>query len=241
MPDLVVYSNGSAFLESFPQQLAAKFSDFAPNLVRVRGRAPAQTTLFAEEEETPDLFLVHLGDDPEAMLDFIESRRLCHRAPVMILAPNEQWAMRAYELEVQFYQLSPPDLNRISEIILRRFMHPATRIAPAQFTMRTSSGTVVADFDQIIHVEYDNHHLTIHLQSGQSFTSTTLRISFGDAAAPLLSDPRFVRTHASHLANIAHVVRFSSTALTMDTGTVVPISYAKKAEVKRKFSGFYSA
>lgn len=248
MFDIITYSNDSDFLESFPQKLSAKFAEYAPRLVRVRGRSPAQLSFFSEEETAPDLYLVHLGDDPESVMTWLEERRLTRLAPVMIIAPGDEWAMRAYDAEVQFYQLSPPDMNRISELILRRFALrrkeetlTAPAEAPEQFAVRTANGTQVIPFSQIIMVEYSGHRLLLHLTGGKRIATTTMRISFGDAAAPLLRDTRFVRTHASFLVNISHVVQFGSYTLTMDSGATVPVSHAKKAEVKRKFSNFYSA
>lgn len=67
-----------------------------------------------------------------------------------------------------------------------------------------------------------------------------MRLSFGKAAEQLLSDPRFVRTHASFLINIMHVTSFGQYAVTMDTGVTVPISHAKKAEVNKRFRQFFN-
>lgn len=248
MFEIIAYSNDSAFLESFPQQLAAKFAEYAPRLVRVRGRSPAQLSLFAEEDIVPDLYFVHLGDDPDSIMGWLEERQLPHLAPVMILAPGADWAMRAYDAEVQFYQRTPPDMNRIAELILRRFslrrqeeQPPLPTNATEQFAVRTAAGTQVVPFSQIVHVEYSGHRLLLHLTGGKRLATTTMRLSFGDAAAPLLRDARFVRTHASFLVNISHVVQFGAYALTMDSGVTVPVSHAKKAEVKRKFSTYYAA
>lgn len=250
MFDMIAYSNDSAFLESFPQQLGAKFAEYAPRLVRVRGISPAQLSLFEEDETPPDLYMVHLGDDPEEMMEWLEHKRLTARGVVMLLAPGPEWAMRAYENEVQYYQVCPPNLSRIAEMILRRFalrteklakQLPQAADAAGAFPVRTAEGTQVLLPEQILYVEYSDHRLRVYLANGTCQVTTTMRQSFTTATEPLLKEPRFVRTHASFVVNIAHVVQFGNYALTLDNGFNVPISHAKKPEVKRKFHQFFDA
>lgn len=248
MFEIVVYGNDSRFLENFPKELTARLGEYVLNSVRVRAGSPAQTSLY-EGETPPDLYIVELGEDPERSMEFVEGLRRSSRTEVMVIAPGPDWAMRAYDANVIFYLISPPDMNRIVELILRRFsLHSQAEGAHAAedgggktdlFTVRTASGTQVLPAEHIAYVEYSDHRLLIYLDSGKRLTTTTMRLSFGDAAAQLLRDPRFVRTHASFLVNITHVSQFGHYALTMDTGATVPVSHAKKTEVKRQFTAFF--
>lgn len=247
MFDIVVCSNDSRFLGRFSKELTAKLAQYAPRAVRVRGISPIQTSLY-DVQTPPDLYIVELGDEPDRSMEFIERLRLSAKTDVMVIAPGPDWAMRAYNAEVLFYLLSPPDLDRVAELILRRLAlrgeakgakAAENTAAPTNlFAFRTSSGTQVVSIDHIVYVEYSDHRLLIYLDSGKRL-ATTMRLSFGDAAAQLLRDPRFVRTHASFLVNITHVSQFGHYALTMDTGATVPVSHAKKAEVKRQFTEFF--
>lgn len=248
MFDIVVCSNDSRFLGRFSKELTAKLAQYAPRAVRVRGISPIQTSLY-DVQTPPGLYIVELGDEPDRSMEFIERLRLSAKTEVMVIAPGPDWAMRAYNAEVLFYLLSPPDLDRVAELILRRLAlrgeakgakAAENTAAPTNlFAFRTSSGTQVVSIDHIVYVEYSDHRLLIYLDSGKRLATTTMRLSFGDAAAQLLRDPRFVRTHASFLVNITHVSQFGHYALTMDTGATVPVSHAKKAEVKRQFTEFF--
>ena len=242
MFEIVVCSNDSRFLDLFSKELTAKLEQYAPQAVRVRNISLIQTSLY-DVDTPPDLYIVDLGDEPERAMEFIERLRLSAKTAVMVIAPGPDWAMRAYNAEVLFYLISPPDLDRVAELILRRLaLRADVKGAAASenlFSFRTSSGTQVVSIDRIVYVEYSDHRLLIYLDSGKRLSTTTMRLSFGDATAQLLRDPRFVRTHASFLVNITHVSQFGHYALTMDTGATVPVSHAKKADVKRQFTEFF--
>lgn len=246
MFDIVVCSNDSRFLDVFSKELTGKLSQYAPQAVRVRSISLIQTSLY-DVDTPPDLYIVELGDEPERAMEFIERLRLSAKTAVMVIAPGPDWAMRAYNAEVMFYLLSPPDLDRVAELILRRLALRADAkgtgtagSGPANlFSFRAASGTQVVSVDRIVYIEYSDHRLLIYLDNGKRLSTTTMRLSFGDATAQLLRDPRFVRTHASFLVNITHVSQFGHYALTMDTGATVPVSHAKKADVKRQFTEFF--
>ena len=242
MFEIVVCSNDSRFLDAFSKDLTAKLEQYAPQSVQVRGISLIQTSLY-DVDTPPDLYIVELGDEQDRAMEFIERLRLSAKTAVMVIAPGPDWAMRAYNAEVLFYLLSPPDLDRVAELILRRLALRADAkgaAGPANlFSFRAASGTQVVSVDRIVYVEYSDHRLLIYLDSGKRLSTTTMRLSFGDATAQLLRDPRFVRTHASFLVNITHVSQFGHYALTMDTGATVPVSHAKKADVKRQFTEFF--
>lgn len=185
MFDIVVCSNDSRFLGRFSKELTAKLAQYAPRAVRVRGISPIQTSLY-DVQTPPDLYIVELGDEPDRSMEFIERLRLSAKTDVMVIAPGPDWAMRAYNAEVLFYLLSPPDLDRVAELILRRLAlrgeakgakAAENTAAPTNlFAFRTSSGTQVVSIDHIVYVEYSDHRLLIYLDSGKRLATTTMRL-----------------------------------------------------------------
>lgn len=67
--------------------------------------------------------------------------------------------------------------------------------------------------ESILYVESANRALIYHVESSESIVSTTMRISFQDAVAPLMEDKRFVLAGSSLLINLSKVN-------TMDRGYV---------------------
>lgn len=236
MLDIAIYSSDSLFLVEFSREL---FARLGKDSFRLHKLPLFQISLYDELDAPPDLCVVDIRNDPERDLAFVRRLRKNAGTEVMVVAPGPDWAMQAYDTDVMSYLLSPPDMDRAAEIILRRFaqrLHSQT----AQFVFRTASGLQTLSAERIVYVEYSDHRLLIHKDLGKPLFTNTIRESFGDAAAQLLADPRFVRTHASFLVNITHVSQFGQYVLTMDNGAAVPVSHAKKAEVKRQFNRFFA-
>lgn len=238
MLEIALYGNDSFFLSEFSRELLNRLESSAPGLCRIRQLSLVQLSFYEEADAPPDLCIVDIRDDPERGLEFVDDLRKKAGTEVMVIAPGPQWAMQAYDADVVSYFLDPPDISRIVPLILRRFIRntPSQKL---QFSFRTAEGTRLLAADRIVYVEYSSHRLLIHTDQNQSITTTTMRSSFGDAAARLLEDSRFIRTHASFLVNITHVTQFGQYVLLMDNGASIPISHAKKAEVKRQFQKFF--
>lgn len=239
MLDIALYSNDSLFLEDVFRELSSRLRGYAREACRFRRFSLAQTSLYEGLEAPADLCIVDIREDPERDLEFAQRLPKSAGTEVMVVAPGPEWAMKAYDADVMSYLTDPPDMDRAAGIILRRF---AQRFQPQrlQFSFRTPTGTQVLAADRIVYVEYSDHRLLIYIDLGKCVATTTMRSSFGEAAAQLLADSRFVRTHASFLVNIMHVSRFQQYSLIMDTGASVPVSHAKRPEVKKQFNAFFS-
>lgn len=238
MLNIALFSDDSHFFSGFAKDLAARLDTVAQGVCRFQKLPLFQTAPPPGSGITPDLCVVDLRNAPDRGMEFVRQLRQEDGPEVMVIAPGPGWAMEAYDADVASYLVDPPDAVRASELILRRFSH---RFQPqeAQFAFRTASGVRLFPAERIVYVEYSGHRMIIHTDLGEPVSTTTMRLSFGDGAAQLLQDPRFVRTHASFLVNILHVARFGQYALTMDTGVNVPVSHARRAEVKRHFSRFF--
>ncbi len=239
MEELVLYSNNTDFFGDFGRELTARLENSAPGLFRIHSLPLLQLTFYEEEEAPPSLCIVDIRDDPRRNMEFVRSLKQEKGAEIMVVASGPEWAMQAYNNDVLSYFLDPPDPIRAASLILRRFARSIGAQAP-QFSFRTANGRRFLSAEQIVYVEYSNHRLLVHTDRGNTVTTTTMRVSFGEAAARLLEDPRFIRTHASFLVNITHVAQFGQYVLIMDNGASIPISHGKKPEVKKNLYRFFN-
>lgn len=239
MVTIALYSNNSRFFTDFSKKLENRLRDYAPDLFRFWTMPLSQTSLFSNMDTPPDLCIVDLRDDPSRGMQFAASLRRSSAAEVMVVSSSPDYAMDAYNADILSFMLDPPDPARTAALILRRFTHklPAQQ---AQFSFRTSSGAQVLAAERIVYVEYSNHRMLVYTDSGKKLVTNTMRLSFADAAAQLLEDRRFVRTHASFIVNITHIAEFGLAVLQMDTGVTVPVSHAKRKEVKEHFNSFFT-
>lgn len=240
MLDIVIYSNDSFFLAEYTKLLTSHLGLFAEDVCRFRKSGIFQTSLFDDFGPPPDLCIVDIRDEPERDLEFAARLRRNAATEIMLVSNTTQYAMDAYNIDALSYMLDPPDIERSARIILRRFSQ-WFKPQEAKFSFRTAEGTQLLAAERIVYVEYSDHRMLVHTDLGKRIDTTTMRCSFGDAAAQLLADPRFVRTHASFLVNIMHIGQFGKYVLTTDTGVTVPVSHGRQPDVRRRFTEFFSA
>lgn len=241
MLNIALHSSDSAFLSEFSKELAAKLNRPAGEVCRVRRVPLMQTSFFDffDGDDTPDdLCVVDIRDDPERGMEYVCTLRRGAGTEIAVIAPGPEQAMAAYDADVMAYLVAPADAARLARIILRRF---AQRLSgpEGQISFRTDAGLQVLPAGRIVYLEYEEHRLIVHNDRGGKQITGTMRASFGDIAAQLQSDPRFVRTHAAYIINIQHVVRFERTRLVMDNGDRVPIAHGRRRAVRECFGRFF--
>lgn len=233
-----LYSNDSDFLNDFSKELEAQLRAFSQRTCRFYKYSLFQTSLFAKSDVPPDVCIVDIRDDPERDMQFARELPRSANTEIMIIAPNENYAMQAYDADFMSYMVYPPDVSRAAKILLRRFTQ-RLHSQENQFSFKTASGVRFLSAERIVYVEYSDHRLIIYTDLGKKLVTTTMRLSFGEAAAHLLADSRFVRTHASFIVNILHISEFGQSVLVMDNGVSVPVSHSKRREVKQHFTEFF--
>lgn len=239
MLNIALYGSDPLFLSEFSREIASQLGGGSKEACRFRQFSPFQTTLYREDQPPFDLCVVDIRNDPQRELAFAIELNQTASAEVMVVAPSAEWAMSAYDGDIMSYLLYPPDPQRAARLILRRFFRKL-EAEESQFSFKTPSGVRVLGAQRIVYIEYSDHRMLVHTDFGGRLVTNSMRVSFGKAAGRILEDPRFVRTHASFIVNILHISEFGQEVLQMDTGVSVPISHAKRKEVKQQFNRFFS-
>lgn len=232
MPNVLIVSRDQGFFRPFAEVLSRVLSQRGEgSRFKVSFTTPDDRKNFADPSAR--IYVLDIRPNPEKGLNVAENLIHAHGIEVMLVAGGPQYAMEAWDRDILGYSLFPPDPKKIAGQILRRF--PPRTLEAAQFSFRTPSGIRVFSVGQLAYVEYSDHRMLLHTELGETVPTTTIRLSFADAAGKLLEDPRFVRTHASFIVNIMHISRFGQSVLQMDTGDNVPVSHGKRKEVKEHF------
>lgn len=231
-------SDDSAYFQSFSQEMALHVKAFSQEELQP-AFFPLDPACAADAAAFGPFCMVDLRQNPEKGLELAKSLALYRDCLVMVVAEDERLAMKAYNADVSSYFLDPPDPERAARHLLRGLVWSPSA-EPRAFSFKTSSGVRVFSAEQIVYLEYYNHRLVIHTNLGETVTTTTTRLSFGQAAAGLLADERFVRTHASFIVNLLHISEFGLSVLLMDTGASVPLSHSKRKEVKERLEALFA-
>jgi DNA-binding LytR/AlgR family response regulator len=77
--------------------------------------------------------------------------------------------------------------------------------------------------------------MVVYLTNGNMMKSKTIRSSFAEAAAPLLSDSRFICPHKSFALNMMWVEELNNSEFIMKHNIKVPIPRYRYAEAKASY------
>lgn len=241
MINIALYGNNDKLLEEIEQKLSAGLRFTGNEFFSVNRVDFFQLSLF---ENQHDLFIIDITDNPEKGLAFAKDLKIDPTVEFLFVASSPSYAMSAFDLDALSYLLLPLDFKRLTQIVIRRFA-PENRHDEKKFTFRTTSGVRVVPANRISYIEYKNHRMKVVLDTAEEIITSTMRLSFSDAAAEILADPRFVRSHASFIVNVSHIVEYGSSFITLkrpnEDRKIVPVSHAKHSTVKAHIMDYYKA
>lgn len=238
MVNIALYGSNDRLLDELEGKLLENFRFTGTDYYRFQRLSFYQTSLF---EGVYDLFIIDITEHAERGLAFIKDLKMSQGVEVIFIAAKPAFAMDAYDLDGLAYLLTPPDYSRLARIILKRFPPKKNATDGQSVTFNTSEGVRVVNMDRIVYIKYTNHRMNIVLDDGITVTTSSMRISFSAAAKDVLANPDFVRSHASYIVNISHIVEFGSAFITLDSKSLIPVSHAKHSAVKKRILEYFSS
>jgi two-component system LytT family response regulator len=195
----------------------------------------AGQALAALPDARPDLIFVDIQMPGMNGLDMIASIDPSARPMAILLTAHEEFALRAFALNVLDYLLKPIDEDRFYEAIDRarqafrhRKMEPEPvpgRAAPiASFTVRSGNRIAIVHAKDVDWIEAQGDYACLHVGGAEHLLRETLgRLEQG------LDPARFARVHRSAIVNLARVAEIRTLAnrdalLRLEDGTLVRVS-----------------
>ncbi len=148
---------------------------------------------------------VHLGDMEGTTVASL-ARKLMPQAKIIFATAYSDYAVRAFELQVDDYILKPFDPNRIAQV-LNRCVDQAPSVArpaatPARLAISCNRHTILLDLDTILYIETDG--------SGRSCIVHTTEENYTDNSTlseyeTRLSGRGFYRIHKTCLVQLKYI------------------------------------
>ena len=151
-------------------------------------------------------------------------REMDASARIVFLSDSLKYALESYDVRAYYYVLRPYDYRIIFKI-LDLAIPEISRYRQKMILIRnTDRGEELVPFHEIIYAERSLRGMTVHLTSGRSMESVTLRSSFRNAVSELLKDRRFYLAGASIILNLDHMkgLRQEVVIFSNETSVVVP-------------------
>jgi len=165
-------------------------------------------------------------------------RRLGRDGAIVYLTSSPDYAVDSYLAQAFFYLLKPVKREQLFEVLDRAVAVLQERKRAATI-VNTASGLRSIPLNDILYVERVDRFMRYYLVSGETVDSRTIRGSFRDAAAALLSDSRFALCGASFVLGLHHIRSVEKNAALLDQGGRVPVSRSAFADLKRAWMDYW--
>jgi len=165
-------------------------------------------------------------------------RRMGRNGAIVYLTTSPDYAVDSYLTQAFFYLLKPADKGQLFAVLDRAVAALRARRDQAAI-VNTPSGPRSVPLDDILYVERVDRFMRYHLAGGETVDSRTIRGSFRDAAAALLSDGRFFLCGASFVLGLHHVRSVEKNEALMERGGRVPVSRSSFAGLKRAWMNYW--
>lgn len=172
---------------------------------------------------------------------------------VIFITAYDGYALQAFKFSAIDYLLKPvarEDLARAIEVARqRRVWRQPVRKANInvlienyesghgkmrKLVLPDNDGFLIKPIDEIVFLQGERNYTRLFFSNKESFLSSYTLLHFEE----LLNGCGFFRVFKSHIVNLSHIVRYSKTyggTVTMTGGAEIPVSPAKKEELKKLF------
>lgn len=190
------------------KSLLKKFFEIRPEIsVMISVYTSGEELLFSVEETGGfDLYILDIImpqlNGIEAALQLRETDDL---GQIIYLTSAPEYAVESYKTHAFHYLLKPIQEDMFFSV-MEKILFLIQQRKSNTITVKTADAVQNISLDQILYVELVGRCAYYHLTDSSVIKSTTLRITFAEAVAPLLLDTRFILCGASFAINLHHVV-----------------------------------
>ena len=163
-----------------------------------------------------------------------EIRQYDTAVEIIFLTSSTEFAVESYAVDAWYYQLKP-----IQREDFFRLMDSAcaacTREQRHSLILRSKSGIVRLELEELVYCEVMGRTLTFHLNNGVVLESMG---RLDDLCDQLVEYPNFLRPHRSFLINMEYIANIAARSITMQDGAVVPLPHGKYSETKERYLSY---
>ena len=193
----------------------------------------AETARRALEAYEVDLVYIDINMPDVNGLDFI--RTLENPPMVVFVTAYPEYAVESYKVNALDYLLKPyssEDFERTAEKVYRHWQmiqgqrNTVDSGKENAIYLKCDSRFVRTECDDIRFIEGSNEYLKVHLVSGAPFLTHMTFRQIGEYLPK-----NFVQIHRSYIVNMKHAISVERTQVTLDDGTILPVSDTRRGEL----------
>lgn len=194
--------------------------------------------LCACEKLRPHIFIL---DIVMPMVNGIEAARELRwnqpDAQIIFATSEESFALESFDVHPINYILKPVDKAKLFETLELALKHLHIKDEKT-VAVKVKGGYRTLCMEDVMYVDYRNHVVSYHLLSGETVSTSTLRIGFAEYLNQIHSEKEFVLCHESIAVNIKAVDKLTKTEITVRNREVLPVSKSRYAKVAEAYMDY---
>ncbi len=163
-----------------------------------------------------------------------EIRTFDQNAKIIFLTSSPEYAVQSYTVGAFYYHLKPIQKENFFKLI-DQAIDQCAKEQDDKLILKVKTGIAALSPMQIEYCEVINHTLLLHMINGQILESSG---HLNELCEKLDRRQGFLRIHRSFLVNMEHIQHISGKAVTMASGTSLPIPHGKFGEIKEAFLAY---
>lgn len=164
-------------------------------------------------------------------------RALGEGGEIVYLTSSNDYAADSYDVRAFFYLLKPVEERKLFQV-LDGAVEKLNRRRNSAVVVATADGPRRVLLEHIRYVERVGRCMRYYCTDG-TIDSQTIRVSFREAAAPLLADRRFCQCGASFVLNFQHVTGVNGQSAMLDDGQIVALPRTSATDFKKAWGNYW--
>ena len=158
-------------------------------------------------------------------------------AQIIFATSEESFALESFDVNPINYILKPVKKEKLFatlELAMKRISLDEENMV----TVKVKGGYRTLHLGDIMYIDYRNHVVSYHLLSGETISTSTLRIGFAVYLRQNHSEEDFVMCHESVAVGIRAIDRLTKTDITVRNHEILPVAKSRYSQVAEKYMNY---
>ncbi|MGN0267571.1 MAG: LytR/AlgR family response regulator transcription factor [Lachnospiraceae bacterium] len=158
-------------------------------------------------------------------------------AQILFVTSEESFALESFDVNPVNYLVKPVKKEKLFDTLdlaVKRIRLDEEKIV----TIKIKGGYRMVCLDDVMYMDYRNHVVSYHLLSGETISTSTLRIGFAEYLNSSHSKSDFVQCHESIAVNIRFIDKLTKTDITVRNQEILPVAKSRYAQVSEQYLNY---
>lgn len=156
---------------------------------------------------------------------------------IIFATSEESFALESFDVNPVNYILKPVKREKLFETLSLAMKRISLEEEKA-ITIKVKGGYSTLRLDDVMYMDYRNHVVSYHMLSGETISTSTLRIGFAEYLNQHHSDEDFVLCHESVAVNVRSIDKLTKTEIMVRNQQILPVAKSRYAHVSEKYMNY---